>query len=411
MDPKTIRRIDSWIGRPACAALTAARWLPGTGGGAGPVRKILFIKMVEQGATVQAVSAVERAAEMVGRDNVYFWVFEENRPILDLLDLVPPGNVLTLRADRFGTFLADVVSGLARIRRIGIDATIDMEFFARAPAVLAAMTGARIRVGLHRFTGEGPYRGDLMTHRVQYNPYLHVADAYQLLVESLGDDPGELPLSKRPPPAGPGTPPRFEPTAAEVAEVEELLREACGGEAGHPLLLLNPNASDMLPLRKWPTDRFVTLGRRLLAEHPEATLVITGAPSEEAAGAGVARAIDSPRAVSLAGRTSLRQLLALYTLADVLVTNDSGPGHFSSLTGVGAVVLFGPETPDLFGPRGEHTEILYAGLACSPCVTAFNHRFSPCTDNRCMQAITVDQVEEAVRAQLARRDEAREERC
>ncbi len=411
MDPQTIRRIDSWLGRPACAALTAARRLPGGRRGTGPVSKILFIKMVEQGATVQAVGAIRRAVEMVGRENVYFWVFEENRPILDLLDLVPPGNVLTLRADRFDTFLADVIAGLARIRRIGIDATVDMEFFARAPAVLAAMTGARVRVGLHRFTGDGPYRGDLMTHRVQYNPYLHVADAYQLLVESLHDDPGQQPLSKRPPPTGKDAPPRFEPPPAEVAEVEDLLRQACGGEAGRPLLLLNPNASDMLPLRKWPTDRFVTLGRRLLAEHPAATVVITGAPSERSSGAEVARAIGSPRAVSLAGHTTLRQLLALYTLADVLVTNDSGPGHFSSLTGVGAVVLFGPETPDLFGPRGEHTEVLFAGLACSPCVTAFNHRFSPCTDNRCMQAITVEQVEEAVRRQLTRRDAAREEPC
>lgn len=411
MDPQTIRKIDSWLGRPACAALTAARRLPGAGRGRGPVQKILFIKMVEQGATVQAVGAIERAVEMVGRDNVYFWVFEENRPILDLLDLVPRDNVLTIRAGRFDTFLGDVLSGLARIRRIGIDATIDMEFFARAPAVLAAMTGARIRVGLHRFTGEGPYRGDLMTHRVQYNPYLHVADAYQLLVETLSDDPGEQPLSKRPPPRASAAPPRFEPTDVEVAEVEGILAEACGGDAGRPLLLLNPNASDMLPLRKWPTDRFVTLGRRLLAEHPEATLVITGAPSEQASGAEVARAIGSPRAVSLAGRTTLRQLLVLYTLADALVTNDSGPGHFSSLTDVGAVVLFGPETPDLFGPRGEHTEVLYAGLACSPCVTAYNHRFSPCTDNRCMQAITVGQVEEAVREQLARREAAREEPC
>ena len=47
----------------------------------------------------------------------------------------------------------------------------------------------------------------------------------------------------------------------------------------------------------------------------------------------------------------MRELLTLYTLADVLVTNDSGPAHFASLTPVHTVVLFGPETPLLFGSR------------------------------------------------------------
>jgi hypothetical protein len=85
-------------------------------------------------------------------------------------------------------------------------------------------------------------------------------------------------------------------------------------------------------------------------------------------------------------------LLVLFCVADVLVTNDSGPGHFAALTSINTVVLFGPETPALFGPVGENQHALYAGLACSPCVSALNHRFSMCKNNVCMQAITVEQV-------------------
>ena len=95
---------------------------------------------------------------------------------------------------------------------------------------------------------------------------------------------------------------------------------------------------------------------------------------------------------TLAGKTSLRELLVLYTLADVLVTNDSGPAHFASLTNIESVVLFGPETPKLFGAIGPGFHAVYAKLACSPCVNAFNHRFSPCTDNLCMQSITPEEV-------------------
>ena len=88
----------------------------------------------------------------------------------------------------------------------------------------------------------------------------------------------------------------------------------------------------------------------------------------------------------------MRQLLNVYGVADVLVTNDSGPAHFAALTPVDVVTLFGPETPQLFGALTPRSHILWAGLACSPCINAFNDRQSPCTNNLCMQHITVDQV-------------------
>src|SRR5205085_11767447 len=108
------------------------------------------------------------------------------------------------------------------------------------------------------------------------------------------------------------------------------------------------------------------------------------------------RAVDSPRCASLAGQTTLRQVLVLYSLADVLVTNDSGPAHFASLTPADVVVLFGPETPRLFAPVSPRTHPLWAGLACSPCINAYNDRQTACTDNVCMQRISVEQVFEIV---------------
>jgi ADP-heptose:LPS heptosyltransferase len=169
---------------------------------------------------------------------------------------------------------------------------------------------------------------------------------------------------------------------------------------GGPVVLLNPNASDLLPLRKWPTERFVELARRILADHPTARVGLTGAPVERDAVDALVREIGSARVFSLAGRTTLRQLLAVYAVSDVLVTNDSGPGHFAALTPVRTVVLFGPETPATYGPLGRDAHVLYAGLACSPCVNALNHRFSPCRNNVCMQAITVEQVLRQVTALL-----------
>jgi len=399
--------IDIWMGRLACFFLTGVRRVgdalgKGDGGAATSVRKILFLKLIEQGATVLAYSALERAVAMVGRENVYFCVFEENRPILDILELVPSENVFPIRHATFGVFLWDVWHMLGEVRRLQIDATVDMEFFARASAILAFLTGARRRVGLHRFTSEAPYRGDLLTHRVQYNPYLHTAKFYHLLVEALTVAPAELPLIKLPVDNYREALPVFSPAEEEIRRIRELLKkEFPGGETG-PLVLLNPNASDMLPLRKWPTERFVELGKTIIAQHPEARMAITGAPSEREAAEEVARQIGGGRVASLAGKTTLRELLVLYGLADILVTNDSGPGHFASLTPIHSIVMYGPETPALFGAIGGSFEVIHPRLACSPCVNVFNHRFSPCQNNLCMQSISVTEVYAKVAAAIAK---------
>jgi ADP-heptose:LPS heptosyltransferase len=269
-----------------------------------------------------------------------------------------------------------------------------MEFFARGTAVFAYLSGARNRVGLHRFTSEAPYRGDLLTHRVQYNPYLHITQAYRLLVDALFEPASDQPAGKRAIGAGPvHALPNFKPTETELWRVIAILeRQAAGTPLGSSIVILNPNASDLLPLRKWETSRFVELGKRILERNPDVSVVITGAPSERASAEEVCRALNSPRALSVAGHTTLREVMVLYSMADVMVTNDSGPGHFAALSEMDSIVLFGPETPRLFGSLSPNSHAITAGLGCSPCVNQLNHRHSPCKDNVCMQAITVDRV-------------------
>jgi hypothetical protein len=136
----------------------------------------------------------------------------------------------------------------------------------------------------------------------------------------------------------------------------------------------------------------VQLAGELTARYPHAHVAVTGAPSEQAGAEAFVRQVDSQRCFSLAGRTTLRQLLVLYNMAEVLVTNDSGPAHFATLTPIDVVTLFGPETPELFAARSPRNHVFWQGLACSPCVSALNQRMSSCRDNVCMQQIAVDAV-------------------
>ena len=390
---RTLQRIDRVAGVPICGLLTVARRIRDLFGrrpAETPSRSILFLKLAEQGSTVLAHDAIRTAVARVGRERVFFLVFEENRFILDALGLIPPENVLTIRTRSFGSMVASVLRCLIEIRHRRIDACVDMEFFARASAAISFLTGAPRRVGFHTYFREGPYRGDLLTHRVLYNPHLHTSRTFATLVRALEIDPRVLPtFAFTPEPPAPS--PLFRPAAEEMLAARCLLDEL-GVPAEGRLVLLNANASDLLPLRRWEEGNYVALARRLLAEFPDLVVGFTGAPEEESVIARLVGQVGSPRCVCLAGRTTLRQLLALYGLAEVLVTNDSGPAHFAALTPIDVVALFGPETPLLFAAPGPRHHALWAGLACSPCVNAFNNRQTACRDNACMRAITVDQV-------------------
>jgi ADP-heptose:LPS heptosyltransferase len=401
-----MRRIDAWVGTPLCFALTLWRrcgdlWRRLRKPAPTPIKRILFVKLAEQGATVLAYPAIRRAAEMVGRENVFFVLFEENRFILDLLDVVPEDNVVAIRTGGLSAAMGGALRAVLRLRKLRPDVAIDFEFFARSSAVITYLSGARVRVGLHAFDDPAPYRGDLMTRRLRYDPHLHTADAFAAMVEAI--DQSVTDIAARGKEVAAGCPlPVFQPEQQELQEVKEVLRREAKTESYSPLVLLNANASDLLPLRRWPPERYVEIARRLIQTSAEVRVAFTGAPDEAPVAEQLVAAVGSDRCFSMAGKTTLRQLLVLYCLADVLVTNDSGPAHFATLTPIHVITLFGPETPALFGARTPKARILWKDLDCSPCVSAFNNRLSTCTDNRCMQQITVDEVFDAITEALER---------
>jgi ADP-heptose:LPS heptosyltransferase len=388
-----LQRADRWVGAPLCAVLTFLRRIFEAAGRSESrqVQRILFIKLAEQGSTVLAYPALCRAIEMVGRENVYFVVFEDNRFVLDAMEVIPVTNVITIATKNLFGLASGALRAVLQVRKIGIDAVIDMEFLTRFSAILTFTTGAKSRVGFHTFFGDGPYRGDLMTHRLLYNPHVHTSQMFEAMIEALARDPGVLPTFDFTPSVNQPLA-KFRPSPSEVAEINALLSRENPRVDSAPLVLLNPNAGDLLPLRRWPPLRYVQLARRLLERYPELFIGFTGAPCEAVTNNQLADEVGSDRIIRLAGKTTLRQVLVLYTRSEILVTNDSGPAHFASMTPIRVVTLFGPETPALFAARSPNATALWAGIACSPCVNAYNNRQSVCRNNLCMQAITVDDV-------------------
>ena len=401
----TLQKADRLIFGPLCFFLTVIRHASrerDSSESPNP-RSLLFVKLAEQGSTVLATHAIRFATEWVGRENVYFLVFEENRFVLDVMELVPEENVFTIPTTSLRAMALGAARVLRQIRDRRIDAAVDLEFFARFSAALTWLTKARWRAGMHTFYGEGPFRGDLFTHRVLYNSHIHTSAMFFTLVEALKRPGARLPtldfISE--PPLEPE--PMFVSLPEEIASVRAMLHERTGAAENGKLILLNPNAGDLLPLRRWPDKRYSILARRILDELPDVYVAFTGIKKEAAAVDDLVRSAGSPRCFSLAGKTTLRELLALYGLSDVLVTNDSGPAHFAVLTPIEVVTLFGPETPSLFAASTPRNTVIFRGLGCSPCITALNNRQSVCQDNQCMKQISVEQVLTATVAAYRRR--------
>ena len=380
--------VDYWVGIPLCFAVTVVERIrtalvrrPRTA----PAR-IVLIELSEMGSAVLAYPAIREAVERVGRHNVWFMIFERNREGVAVLGAIPDENILTVSDRSLGEFVRTLWHALAKCRAARIDTAVDMELFSRCTALLTWLCGARIRSGYSAYRNEGLYRGRFFTQPVLYSPHHHMTGGYLALVRatfepSAGDEPM---LKLRMDPGDPSPPPLL-PSPETARQVDELLRTV---PTGHRLVILNPDPG-LLPLREWPIGHFAALAKLLLDAHPDVVVAVVGVARAGALATRILSGLPPERALNLTGRTrTLRDLIEVMRRGTALVTIDSGPAHFSGLTGIFRVVLFGPETPLLYAPAGGRLAVGYADLSCSPCFSAANHRTSSCTDNQCMRQIT-----------------------
>lgn len=399
----TMRWIDRYAGIVLCAVATplVRAWCWAFVRAPKTVSRVLFIELSEMGSTFLAEPAMRKARSELGGE-LFFVIFKRNVGSIELIGLIPRENVFTIRDTSLFHIAIDTLAFLVWARRKRIDCVIDLELFSRFTALLAGFSGAARRAGFYRFHGEGLYRGEMLSHRVAYNPHIHIAKNFIALVDALVAPASTVPYSKTLIGDDQIRPPVLRLSTAAHAAMLARIRERTGFDpAVQRLVLINPNASELLPHRRWMPENYAELIRRVLARHDDLIVAITGAPEEQAEAEALASACGA-KCFSFAGMTTLAELPALYSHAAAMVTNNSGPAHFAAAAGLPTIVLFGPETPKLYQPLGT-SEAIYAGLACSPCVGAHNHRKTACTDNVCMRAIGVEQVFAALETTLARR--------
>jgi heptosyltransferase-2 len=293
----------------------------------------------------------------------------ENSPFVDEL------IVYRRKEDGPSAFLETVK--LLRARRFDLAALFQNAFEA---ALLAWIGGAPLRIG---FAEQG--RGRLLTHRLyrgkehrnrhQIYDYLEVvAECERVCLGKSFSPPADNPL------------PFLKANSEQRQAAESLLRSLGMNATARPLVALNAGATNSRA-KCWPEDRFAAFADQLAGAF-DAQLVFIGAASERDGAARIIQQMKRARAVNLAGKTTMAELIGALDLCDLLVSNDTGPAHISAALGLPTLTIFGPTNEFETAPMGRRAELIRAeGVECARCML----RDCP-IDHRCMTRIAPQEV-------------------
>jgi heptosyltransferase-2 len=267
---------------------------------------------------------------------------------------------------------------LRSLRRMNFSKAIALQNAFEA-ALISFLSGIPKRIGYDRdgrgflLTDPIPYNGeDRSTHHIKY---------FLQLLRKAG-------LEAQP----------SEPWIYLTLEERFIARQKLSG-LGRPIVGLNPGAA-FGSAKRWPAERFASVADKVISEL-NGSAVVFGSAAETDTADEILALSGHPRGeriVSLAGQTSLRELAALISECDVLVTNDSGPMHMGYAVKTPLVAIFGSTDPMLTGPWGKANVVVSKDLECSPCF----RRQCRDKDLKCMESITADEVFDGVRKLLPR---------
>jgi ADP-heptose:LPS heptosyltransferase len=377
---KSIKKIDRFAGWAICSllALHNALMKPFRMRSDSPPKNILLIKFFGMGSIVLAQPLLKMVRTAYPGARIHFLTFSSNVGVLDLF-----GNsdeVLQTEVKPLHKFIIDTLRILLLLRRKKIDIAFNLEFFSRYTSIVTYLSGARKRV---EFYSEVLWRGNLFTTGVKFNPYLHVKDNFLRLAEVAGV-------------AGTAEPAPRPSIANDITTHISDMLQAHGIGPSDRKICINVNAGDLAIERRWPEQRFIELIDRLSA-HP-VKIILIGARNDAPYVEQVVNKVKDRRSiVNLAGKTSIKELAAVFQLCDLTITSDSGPLHLADAVGATTVSFFGPETPVLYGPRNGRNLVFYRAEKCSPCLDVLNAKTVSCDYHvQCMTGISAEEVHTAL---------------
>ena len=359
-----------------------------------PPQRILIVKLSAIGDVIQTLPMMEALKDQYPRAQID-WVVEEDasellfgHPVLNRV-IVSRRKSWQRRLFQKGQFLAtcrEIRRFIRELRSVRYDWVIDNHGIFKS-GILVAFSRGRRKIGFKASPGiadEGSYF--FTNERYQPLPIdRHALERYLDLIAQVGVSVTRPAL-------------RFSSAAGAVQKAEKLLHEQ--GFTSAPRIMIHPMAK--WATKQWPLENFARLADNLLSQG--ASLVFTGGSEDrEAVQAILDQMQIQQRTMNLAGKTGLKELAALFSLADLVLTTDTGPMHLAAAVNAPLIALFGPTAPWRTGPYGNNHLILRKTLPCSPC---FKRK---CTTMECMNSLTVEEVLKAVEEKIGKKNEGKTE--
>lgn len=384
-----LRIIDRYCGVVICFVLSLINAVSGlifkTGRKIRRPHKFLLLIISEMGASILALALIEKIKEQYPHATVTIMTFDTHARALKQLSLFRDISFVTVETRNIFYFLGSNCAVLAQNFCRKYDVVFDLELFSRYSSIVSFLSCAPTRIAFSRGTEEGLYRGSLHTHKVFLNIYQHIAQNMRRLLHCVDKEPNALKFIKEKTDFYDVQLPQEKRSPTEIDHFKNTVLR--GSEKKY--VIFHPGIVDALPLRRWPMKHYEELSVRL-KNLRDVEIVFIGEGAERihlCAGSGP---------IDLIGKLSIADIVNLFHASELFVSHDCGLTHIASLTPIHIVTFFGPETPLLYRPLSKNLKVYYEDFACSPCLSAANHRNSLCDDNQCVSSISVDSVYEHI---------------
>ena len=334
--------------------------------------KVVIIKMLGIGSITRIVSTLKQ--HNVDLNKVYFFTFSINRELCSILEIP---NVFYIDSTSFLKAFVDVIRANSYIRKINPNYVIDYERSSNSIGVFTNLVTSFSRIGTISF-----YKS---THDQKSN--LDVR--YTIVNRSIYD----LLMLSMP----------YLPKAKNKLSYGTIVdgNVTCGK------ILININASDYLPYRKYPLKGFAEIITGLLKQNPDCTIHLIGSRAEkEYVQSLISEYFPiAENVINCCGIWSLNRLMEEFDKTQLLITNDSGPMHLAVMRKVKTITIWGPTVPSSFGYINHpHVINLQSNRTCSPCFTYPKSRAAIACNGSisCMKDINPSQVVDAAMKLLAK---------
>ena len=375
MNVALMRKIDRYLGVPMCWVFGILRTLFRQSKTSSRITRILVIKLFGIGSIILSTPALSLLRKAYPDVQIDFLSFESNRQLLERYPCI--NRTLSLRTQSLFEFVSDILRLVFHLWGEPYDVVFDFEFFSKFSTLLSNISGASRRIG---FALPTRWRVMLLTHQVHLSKEKHVSEAFCDQVFCL---------------MGQRTIPQISPPAIRKEDVQSM-KEILPLN-GKPVIAINVNASDTFLERRWLPERFAELVSKLSADNQKQFFFIGLEHERDYVQQVISMTSCQQRCYNIAGMLTLPELAAFLQRCEMLISGDSGPVHLAAALGIRVVGLYGPETPQFYGPLGEDVTTVYKAIPCSPCMNIYTAKSFRCPYSaRCMKEIHVDEIESTI---------------